>query len=170
MSLSSSDESNLLLPPAQRTGRLHMSYVWDYFSYNQDAGRSTSTVLIGDDSGKQQCATQFVGKYPTNLKNHLKKSHTTEFKEMEKKELARKEATTAREGKPTQVQPTIMQSLGMSKPYEHNSPRNLKIVRKLAVFVGGLVFFPFKSSFNEHYDFALQDYLEASLMLLYTWS
>lgn len=100
---SSSDESSLLSPPAQRTGRPRMSYVWDYFSYDQDTGRSTCTVLIGDDSGKRQCGTQFVGKYPTNLKNHHKKSHPTEFKEMEKKELARKEATAAREGKPIQV-------------------------------------------------------------------
>ena len=95
-------------------------------------------MVIGDpasDSGRRQCGTQFCGKYPTNLKSHLKKCHSTEFQQMTEKEMTRKEAA-ASGGKTTRGQPTITQSLGMSKPYDRNSPKSLKITRKLAVFVG----------------------------------
>jgi len=87
-----------------------------------------------DDCGN--CGTEFSGKFPTNLKAHLKKSHPTVFQELvakeAEKELAKKRAAAAT----VTLQPTIAETLSKSKPYERGSTRIIKITRKLAIFVG----------------------------------
>ena len=131
----SSDESPLLSPPALRSGRPRDSAVWDYFFFDPNrgnSGKSVCQVQVGDVN----CGMEFSGKFLTNLKAHLKNNHPSAFQELlaeeGEKELAKKRAAAAT----TVLQPTIAETFVKSKPYERGSLKNVKITRKLAVFVG----------------------------------
>ena len=82
------------------------------------------------------CGTEFSGKFPTNKKAHLKKNHPSAFQELlakeGEKELAKKRVAAAT----AVLQSTIAETFVKSKPYERGSLKNVKITRKLAVFVG----------------------------------
>jgi len=86
-----------------------------------------------DDCGN--CGTEFSGKFPTNLKAHLKKSHPTVFQELVAKEAEKELAKKRADAATVTLQPTIAKLLNKSKPYEHGSTRIIKITRKLAILL-----------------------------------
>ena len=69
-----SDESPLLSPPVQKIGRPCDSAVWEHFSFDADRGKSV--YLVGT------CGVELAGKFPTNLKAHLKRNHSTVHQEL----------------------------------------------------------------------------------------
>lgn len=62
------------------TGRPRQSPVWQFFEYDNHKGKSICQVLIGDDG--VPCGTEISGKFPTNLKAHLKTAHSQVFVEV----------------------------------------------------------------------------------------
>ena len=71
-----------LLPPFEmskasgsHSGRPRESAVWNYFFYDSTKGKSTCQVSSGDASESSVCGMEINGKYPTNLKAHLKAKH-----------------------------------------------------------------------------------------------
>ncbi len=62
------------------------SSVWDYFLYDSVTNISTCQIL-SCASSSESCGHSITGKYPTNLKQHLKKVHPEEYKEIETKEV-----------------------------------------------------------------------------------
>ena len=59
----------------------------DYFEYNEDENKSVCTVTTTEGL---QCLIKIAGKFPTNLRKHLGKSHSEAFKKLEKKEEEKK--------------------------------------------------------------------------------
>ena len=60
--------------------------MWQYFVYNEQTGKSSCQVETGrsDDEeeagpSKKVCAQEVAGKFPTNLKQHLKKYHALQY-------------------------------------------------------------------------------------------
>ena len=129
------------------------SLVWDYFDFDPflgKSGKSICQVLSSDspmatgesDTASDICGASFEGKYPTNLRQHLKKSHPTQFAELvakeekQKKEKERRE--TARRGKSLKVsqQLTLAETLKSKSAYRKDSDRYQLISKKLAIFIG----------------------------------
>ena len=52
--------------------------MWQYFVYNDEEEAEPS---------KKVCAQQVAGKFPTNLKQHLKKYHALQYEEVVKLEV-----------------------------------------------------------------------------------
>ena len=75
-----------LTPPAVKPayiGRPWQSPVWNFFSFNAAKSRSVCEVQIRVvDSTTKLCGVQTSGKYPTNLKAHLKTAHPQVFAEV----------------------------------------------------------------------------------------
>ena len=69
-------------------GRRRDSSVWEYFNYLEEDNKSV--CLIEKPNGSQ-CGQTFNGKFPTNLKTHLKTKHPQEFKHFEECEAKKKE-------------------------------------------------------------------------------
>ena len=59
--------------------RLPSSLVWNFFTYDKDLDVSLCQVLVNKEEGKEPCKHATKGKYPTNLKSHLKSHHKNEF-------------------------------------------------------------------------------------------
>jgi hypothetical protein len=92
--------------------------VWDYFVFDQSTGKSTCQVDVqketGSDAVEEKCGHSLDGKYPTNLKQHLKKEHPRLYTEF----LAKEEE---REKKKLSVSPNIPGSFkSSSKHGRHN--------------------------------------------------
>ena len=68
-------------------GRPRGSTLFDYFEYNEDKNKNVCTVTTTEGL---QCLIKIAGKFPTNLRKHLGKSHSKAFKELEKKEEEKK--------------------------------------------------------------------------------
>ena len=73
--------------PIRALGHPKKSPVWDFFTYDSEKNRSLCQVgasSSGDEPGssKTSCDHPVTGKFPTNLKNHLKKHHPTEYAEV----------------------------------------------------------------------------------------
>jgi len=67
--------------------------VWQYFVYNEQTGKSSCQVETDrpDDEeevgpSRKVCAQEVAGKFPTNLKQHLKKYHALQYEEVVKLE------------------------------------------------------------------------------------
>ena len=56
------------------TGRPRRSPVWEYFVFNDESGKSACQVEL--ESKNSVCGHEVTGKFPTNLKQHLKESTT----------------------------------------------------------------------------------------------
>jgi len=84
------------------------------------------------------------GKYPSNLKQHLRKHHPPQYSEVLRMEEAAKDAKKEAESKKCATslkaakQLTLAQSLsrGTGTVYKKESKQNGVITKKLAVFVG----------------------------------
>jgi hypothetical protein len=84
-------------PSTASIGRSRRSPVWDYFVFDKGTEKSICQVrvpLTADEQGAEAAVTRekvcghaIVGKYPTNLRQHLKKAHSAEFKDVVKKEV-----------------------------------------------------------------------------------
>ncbi len=90
-----------------------------------------------------KCSAEIAGKFPPNLKSHLKGNHPAAYTEMMGKEAEKqkeKEATlAAKKRKPLALPPsgqlTLEGSIQKAKPYSKDSPRYKSISRKLTAFV-----------------------------------
>lgn len=92
-------------------GRPKRSPVWKYFAYRKESNQSICQVEVfrdhGDEAGpsSEVCLLPVAGKYPTNLKQHLRKSHPTQYREIlltekeeqQKKEMPSKQARASRQ-------------------------------------------------------------------------
>ena len=70
------------------SGRKVDSSVWSYFKYEPATDKSRCTVILdgGHDSERRACEQQLSGKNATNLRNHLRSKHKTEFAELQSAE------------------------------------------------------------------------------------
>lgn len=146
-----SRQGSLTPSPAPSTASLghpRRSPVWDYFVFDKGTEKSIGQVevpLAADElrvgaevtvTGAKVCGHAIAGKYPTNLKQHLKKAHSVEFKD-----VVRKEVENAAKGKKPLKRKSIahgQMTLGESfqRKYEKGSERYQFITRRLAFFVG----------------------------------
>lgn len=76
-----------------KTGRPRSrgSGVRKYFKHDEETKMNACLVHGCWTTERGNCGKQIKGKYPTNLKGHLKKEHPQEFKALELEEEARKE-------------------------------------------------------------------------------
>jgi len=117
--------------------------VWEYFRFDEQAGNSICIVKLkshGQD-GDVLCNKTFKGKFTTNLKVHLKKEHSEEYRlvlDSEKKK--RKEKGLKKLGKDKQsstlLQSTLPDIGNQKKKYEPHNTKQKSITKKLVVFVG----------------------------------
>ena len=125
-------------------GRPRRSAVWEYFVYDSESDKSVCQIEIpaspgagseGTSDGKGLCGQSVPGKFPTDLKQHLKKHHPKQLQEVLDKE---KEQKAKPKGKkpigPGQL--TITQALEGKPLYGKDSDRYHKISKRLAVFIG----------------------------------
>ena len=133
-----------------KSGRPKESVVWEHFVYDSDENKSVCQVIVStsaDSEVEEKCGVKISGKYPTNLRAHLRKCHPKEYEEVQEKEKVKenekektkkKLQTTAGAGPSTQygIQPTLVATLQMKKKYSKESENYRKITRKLAVFIG----------------------------------
>ena len=72
------------------TGRPRKSVVWEYFEYDLVREKSICQVLksptLEDGDTSDICGQAISGKFPTNLKQHLKKVHPEQHSELMEKE------------------------------------------------------------------------------------
>ena len=59
-----------------RTGRPRNSNVWDYFAYDAELDKSECQVLTGE----KVCGVKVNGKFPSNLRSHIKNNHAEVIK------------------------------------------------------------------------------------------
>ena len=115
------------------------SQVWQYFEFDADEKKSSCTVKTDN---QQICGKQIPGKFPTNLKNHLRIAHPEvyaallEKEEAEKKTKAEKECERKAASLKVSHQLTLAESLKSGQTYEKSSRRQTEITKKLAIFVG----------------------------------
>ena len=127
-------------------GRLLKSAVWKFFEYNAQIEKSVCQVIKSNSSADaaldQVCGHCIAGKYPSNLKQHLRKHHPQQYSEVLKLEEAAKKAKEEAESKKcarslkTAKQLTLTQSLSTGTTYKKDSEQHKLLTRKLAVFVG----------------------------------
>jgi hypothetical protein len=80
-------------------GRKRGSEVWKYFKYDEQMRKCTCLVAKADG---RLCSSLLATKNPTNLKNHLKSHHSTQYDEIsaleaEETEAKKKRAADGRE-------------------------------------------------------------------------
>ena len=125
-------------------GRPRKSPVWNYFVYDSEKETSMCKVevKVGERGPSKTCDHVIGGKFPTNLKNHLKKHHPTQYEELlQKEEEARKAKEEAKARAKAKAfgphkQLTMVQSLSGRPKYDRDSQRYTSITKRLAVFVG----------------------------------
>ena len=137
-----SDSSSLSQPGPSGTitGRRRESFVWDYFIFDPTKGKSICQVEVQSDTSVVKCCAEITGKFPTNLKAHLKGSHSKVYEDVITRDADRQKEKTTAVKKPYSVdsgQKTLSSCMQKAKPYDKHSPRFKKITRKLATFVAG---------------------------------
>ena len=95
------------------------------------------------DSGVSEiCGHNIEGKWPSNLKQHLKMAHPDIHSVIDKKEAEEREKKAKREAEKQKAslkashQMTLVQSLQSASTYAKTHQRFMAITRKLAIFVG----------------------------------
>lgn len=98
---------------------------------------------IGSESNRSSiCGREIQGKFPTNLKQHLKKCHNEVYLELLKKEeelkvkKEKKAEALKRSSLKVSQQMTLVQSLKSKSVYSKDNPQFKLITRKLAIFIG----------------------------------
>ena len=81
------DQAGPISPPGSisTVGRRRESLVWEYFNFDSAKGRSECQV---EKSGTK-CNASIAGKFPTNLKAHLKGNHPAAYEDLLKREAER---------------------------------------------------------------------------------
>ena len=121
------------------SGRPKKSPVWEHFLYDLFTDKSICQVEQLDS--QSICGKSVAGKFPTNLKKHLKLAHPNVFQEMRRDEESKKvkvEKESAKRAASFKYhhQSTLKESLAKKNPYSKDSPRYKLITRNLAIFVG----------------------------------
>ena len=119
-------------------GRPRKSPVWDYFNYDSNTNKSVCQILKSSTESSSieeasACGQSLAGKFATNLKSHLKKSHPKEYQQVLSREAMTKEKV-AKKPKRQESQMTLCEAI--QRKYDTKSPRCQQITRKLAIFVG----------------------------------
>jgi len=70
------------------SGRRQESVVWQHFTYDAVANRTT--CIVEDGKGKR-CDTELTGKNPTNMKAHLSRAHKEIYDICNNKDIALRE-------------------------------------------------------------------------------
>ncbi len=97
---------------------------------------------IGSESNRSSiCGREIQGKFPTNLKQHIKKCHNEVYLELLKKEelkvkKEKKAEALKRSSLKVSQQMTLVQSLKSKSVYSKDNPQFKLITRKLAIFIG----------------------------------
>ena len=75
--------------PSSSLGQPRKSLVWNYFIYDDVSGKSICQVSTGESneagsssSGPNVCGKTCAGKFPFNLKQHLKTCHVACYQEL----------------------------------------------------------------------------------------
>ena len=129
------------------TGRPKKSPVWEYFDYDELQGKSLCQVLkvrptSSDSDTSEICGHKIEGKWPTNLRQHLKKAHPDVYSEVSKRDHTEEEKKTKKEAERQKAslkvsqQLTLAQSLQSGCAYDKSNHKYKAITRKLAIFVG----------------------------------
>ena len=95
-----------------RTGRPRNSHVWDYYIYDAELDKSECQVLTGD----KVCGVKINGKFPSNLRSHIKNYHAEVFKildgkDKEKAKNVRKKEMTPKSSSQYQLAQVILGSM-----------------------------------------------------------
>ena len=106
------------------------SPVWEHFKYDSSKDKSVCCISTGNSSS---CGTKLKGKFPTNLKQHLKNKHPREIREVIDKDLKKKKEKGDKHP-PKVKQATLHQVL--KQRYISDSQNYKIITRKLAIFLG----------------------------------
>ena len=81
--------------------------VWHYFVHDQDKNKSVCQIEVTRDHGdhggpsKEVCGATVAGKFPTNLKQHLRKDHPAQYQEalLKEREAEKKEGRVSQASK-----------------------------------------------------------------------
>ena len=132
-------------PTLSRGGRKRTP-VWRFFDYEDSTNKCTCKVetvsgVCSEEPGPsgRLCGHVLTGKYPINMKLHLKKFHPAEYDDMLQREATLKEAKQTKvstTGPVKKKQLTLEQAAAMVTHYDRSSHRYQLITRKLAIFVG----------------------------------
>ena len=139
--LSGSGVLEISPPPAP--GRPKRSTVWRYFLYDKDNNKSFCQVEVTRDHGVEVCGVALPGKYPMNMKQHLRTAHNPQYQEMlasEREEQKKKTQSSSKvRGKlsTSAKQLTVAESFKGKPAYLKTSERYLTITRQLTIFIGG---------------------------------
>ena len=124
------------------TNKSLRSPVWKYFKFVEAIGKSVCQV-VGTDG--EVCSQNISGKFPTNLKQHLRSKHPNEHSAVLEVDASIKKAKDEAELKRAQIchkaaaataSKQLTQPLSAGKQYKKESERYQTITRKLAIFVG----------------------------------
>ena len=125
-------------------GRPKRIVVWHYFTYDQDKNQSVCQVQVTRDHGdhggplNEACRATYAGKFPTNLKGHLRKDHPAQFQEALQKEneaeQKKKEESAKRRSLGKQL--SVVESFKGRSKYDKSSSRYWQITKALAIFIG----------------------------------
>ena len=121
---------------SSHSGRPRESPVWNFYLYDSTKGKSICQVKSG--TAGALCGLEINGKYPTNLKAHLKAKHPDSYIELCKLDEEVKEKTKQKSGhagKPA-TQLSIEDAVKRTKKYFEESEKYQRISQKLALFVG----------------------------------
>ena len=127
--------------PSTSVGRPKKSPVWDYFYYDTSTDESVCQVSGSSEASSADadeicvCGHAVAGKFPTNMKNHQKRSHPKEYQL-----ILSKEESLAKEKKPKELQRKLSGQMTLGEPFQRKyytqSSRYQMITRSLAIFVG----------------------------------
>lgn len=115
------------------------SAIWKYFKYDKEKNNSICKVT-------NQCKL-IAGKYPTNLKQHLKRHHDNEYLIFLK--LAEEEKNVDKNKAAKQL--TIEKFLNKQEKYKITNPKQKEFNQKVAWFIGAN-FVPFDLVENEDFE------------------
>ena len=118
---------NCVAKMATKSGRPRNSNVSDYYTYDAELDKSECQILIGE----KVCGVKINGKFPSNLRSHVRYNHNETFKILEGKD--KEKARNVRKKTDTKTQFTLSACTGSLKRYEKQDVRYKKITRKLAV-------------------------------------
>jgi len=84
------------------------------------------------------CSHALAGKFATNIKNHLKKSHPKEYQQVLRKEETMAQEKVSKKSKtlPRSQESQVTLGEAFQRKYDTKSQRCQLITRRLAVFVG----------------------------------
>ena len=130
--------------PSISVGRPKKSPVWDYFYYDTSTDKSVCQVVRSSEASSADadetcvCGHAVAGKFPTNMKNHLKRSHPKEYQLILSKEESLAKEKAMKKPKELQRKRSGQMTLGeaFQRKYDTQSSRYRMITRRLAIFVG----------------------------------